>query len=59
MTEWSLLPKAYLHLFLQVVTQHAIQLLYIMLHEPLHSVPTKRLGQILGGNAGVSKLQLQ
>ncbi len=56
MVEWSLLLEAYLHLFLQVVTQHAIQLLYIMLHETLHSVPTKRLGQILGGHAGVSKL---
>jgi len=59
MIDWSLLPPAYLHLLLQVVTQHTIQLLYIMLREPLHSVPTKRLGQILGGNAGVSKLQLQ
>ena len=56
MLEWSLLPTAYLHLFLQVVTQHAIQLLYIMLHESLHGVPTKRLGQILGGHTGVSKL---
>ena len=56
MLEWLVLPTPYLHLFLQVVTQHAIQLLYIMLHEPLHSVPTKRLGQILGGNTGVSKL---
>ncbi len=56
MIEWFVLPMAYLHLFLQVVTQHTIQLLYIMLHESLHSVPTKRLGQILGGNAGVSKL---
>lgn len=51
--------QAHLHLLLEVVAQHPVQLLHIMLHEALHGVPPKRLGQIFCGDAGVPKLQLQ
>lgn len=51
--------QADLHLLLKVVTQHTVQLLHIMLHEAFHGVPSKRLGQVFCGDAGIPKLQLQ
>mmetsp|Transcript_1048 Transcript_1048/g.2442 ORF Transcript_1048/g.2442 Transcript_1048/m.2442 type:complete len:420 (-) Transcript_1048:691-1950(-) len=41
-----------LHLLLQLLAQHAVELLHIMLHEGVVGVPAKRLGEHLGRSRG-------
>ena len=51
-------PPCPFHFFLQLVHEHAVQLLHIMLHERIVRVPTETLGELLRAHACVAVLQL-
>ena len=48
----------HLHLILQLLTQHAVQLLHVMLHEGIVGAPAKGLSEVFGGHAGAAVLEL-
>mmetsp|Transcript_37895 Transcript_37895/g.96229 ORF Transcript_37895/g.96229 Transcript_37895/m.96229 type:complete len:242 (+) Transcript_37895:376-1101(+) len=47
-----------LHLLLQLVHEHPVELLDVVLHESVVRVPTETFGQLLGAHARVAVLQL-
>ena len=47
-----------LHLVLELLHQHAVELLHVVLHEGVVRVPAKGLGQLLGADRRVRVLQL-
>ena len=48
-----------LHLGLQPLAQHPVQLLHVVLHERVHRVPPKGAGEVLGGGGAGAELELE